>query len=801
MSAVIRRARLPLALLVLGVACAVLVARLPPDLERSVVTRRHHGSDPLLSAALLRFDVESLLRHPTRYFQPPILFPDPNPLRGTEPLVSEALLALPFRLALGDRPAAVYTGTKLATLALVVLFTGLCLRELGVRSALCLVGGGFAVLVGTMPVYVDRLQAVSIQWLPAAGFFASRFLRRGRRADTALFTLCAFLLVQASLYTTVMLLATLPFLVPPLWSRRVEIWRRGRPLLAGLALAAALSGAVLWPYLQRRADVAAYSSPAYAAVKTWQPAALGSLAISPPEYAQWPLGPAADWQGLFPGTAFLLLLSSAAVLAAVHRSTPGEWSTADPLVRNRAFGLTKRLLAAALAVLAGAIAWSVFGGGTAPAVVADAALWTALGAWCGRLALWPAAERGRESPYAAQVASAAALAALVLCLLSLGSPVRWQADGEPLLLGLFEPLSRVFPPVRELRELNRCLLPAAWLASVATVLSLERRLREHPEPRARSLANALTVLLLLLGLGERLVADTRKGTVPAPPESYALLRRSTAGGGMLELPFDPWGRIDSVYRMLWQPSHGRPIVAGRTGIEPGWYLPAQQVFDGFPSEESLRLAQAWRIATVLDTRPLDTRSVADAGERGASGAANAWPTALVLRAERAEQAGRRTDAVWRLFELVQTPGDNGIESEPAPGPGEWVRPAAANAAEAAACDGRVDTSVEVTAPAGLVLLVPGGASLVAIDLDYGHGLFNRVPKTLRVLGLEDGEWREIAVTGAAWLRARAAFQLLRDQQARLVLPLVASRASRVRLASPDGPWDAPEVRLRLAPGH
>ena len=145
----LRRAGPPALLLALGLASGVLVARLPPDLETTVVTRRHHGADPLLSAVLLRFGVDSLLHHPSRYFQPPILFPDPNPLRGTEPLVAEALLAVPFRLALGDRPAAVYTSVKIVTLALLTLGTGLMLKELGVGLGLCLLGGGLSVLVST----------------------------------------------------------------------------------------------------------------------------------------------------------------------------------------------------------------------------------------------------------------------------------------------------------------------------------------------------------------------------------------------------------------------------------------------------------------------------------------------------------------------------------------------------------------------------------------------------------------------------------------------------------------------------
>ena len=132
----VRRAVLPLLLVALGLVAAVLVARLPPDYERTVVTRRDHNSDPLLTAVLLRFDVDALLGEPSRYFQPPFLYPDPNPLRGTEPLIAEALLAVPFRVVLGDRPAPLFTWVRLVTLALVTLGTGLMLRELGARPSL-----------------------------------------------------------------------------------------------------------------------------------------------------------------------------------------------------------------------------------------------------------------------------------------------------------------------------------------------------------------------------------------------------------------------------------------------------------------------------------------------------------------------------------------------------------------------------------------------------------------------------------------------------------------------------------------
>jgi hypothetical protein len=786
----LRRAGFTLSLLALSVACGLLVARLPPDLERTVVTRRHHNSDPLLSAVLLRFDVDSLLRHPTRYFEPPFLYPDRNPLRGTEPLIAEAILAVPFRIVLGDRPAAVFTCVKIATLALVALFTGLLLRVLGARPALCLLGGGLSVLIGTMPVFVDRLQAVSIQWLPLAAIFATRFWRRPRWLDAAAFAASVFLSIQASLYTAVMLVVPLPFVLPALWGQRYAARYRLAGLAAGLATAAGLSVAVLWPYLQNRADVAVYSAGAYATVKAWHPAALADLATAAPEYAGWPLGPSADWGGVFPGTAFVLLLACCVCLPAyeVLRQRAGtkgqapagldDASAGDPY---RAFRASKRLLSALLVGLGATLAWSVAAEPSRVSrFVADALLWGSLVAWSLRLAVWPPA-RDDAASRLGLLASTAALAAFVLALVSLGTPITAQADGAPLLDGLFEPLSGAMPFVRELRELRRCLLPAGWLVVTAATLALERRLRSRPIPAASLLA----AIVLAVGLCERASADTRKGSLPLVPAPYELLRRSSGTGGLLELPFDTWGRIESVYRMLWQPAHGRPIVAGRTGIEPGWYYPAQQVFEEFPSEESLRLARAWRVDTVLDTRPL---------------AAREWPAGVLLRAQTQATAGRNSEATWRLFDLPASATPFGIEEEPAPGPGAWERPSppAGDLAAAFACDGSTYTAAEVTSPEGLALTRASGGVLTAIELDYGHGQFNRVPKQLHVLGLDGEVWRELAGGSAdRFLRARAANLLLTSQVARLVVPLSPSHVSQLRLVSADVPWDLPEVRFRV----
>jgi len=779
----VRQSRFALALLLLGLTSAVLVARLPSDPDSRIVTRRHHNSDPLLNCTLLQLNVTSLLHHPTRYFEPPILFPDKNPYRSTEPLVAEALLAVPFRLALGARPALVYTSVLITTLALVAVFTGLLLRELGVRASLALTGGCLSVLVATTTIFVDRLQAVSIQWLPLGLLFASLYYRRGGRFRLAALTACAFLTLQASLYTAVMLVAAALFVWPLLVALRAEPQARSRvPALAlSLVAAAGLCLLVLWPYLRDREDVKAYATAAYAAQKPWGQAYLAEVAITPPEYGRlgWPFEPLASWDGAYPGAAFVLLLASGLVSALVARVRRGGARPTDE-PGSPAFRATKRVLGALLLALAACLVLGARHGGSLARTSADALLWAALGAWCVRLVLWP---KGDATTRLQALASAAWLAALVLFLLSMGSPIAISIDHPPLLHGLFGPLSSLLPPLRELRELKRFLLPAGWAAVTAATLSLELRLPARPA----ALAPALAALVLALGFVERARADTRGIAVPPLPEYYALLQQSHTQGGLLELPFDPWGRINSVKRMLWQPLHGRPIVAGKGGLDPAWYTPAGQVFEQFPSQESVLLLRAWGITSVLDARPDSWREPLP----------SRLPDGLVLRAEH-----NLADGSARLFDVVL-----GAEpltlAEPITGAGRWQSPDAAAAAPAhrRAVDGSLDTAAAFEGAEAPIFVVSAGATASALVLDYGSGRFSRVPARLKVETLTDGQWTDVtlAETGLR-LQARAADQLMRSRRARLVIALRTPTHGPLRLAAAGETWDLPELRLLATEG-
>jgi hypothetical protein len=317
---------------------------------------------------------------------------------------------------------------------------------------------------------------------------------------------------------------------------------------------------------------------------------------------------------------------------------------------------------------------------------------------------------------------------------------------------------------------------------VAATLSLELRLPRRPT----ALAPALAALVLALGFVERSRADTRSVGVPPLPDYYARLQRSETRGGLLELPFDPWGRISSVRRMLWQPRHGRPIVAGKVSLDPAWYTPAGEVFERFPSEESVLLLRAWGVTSVLDARPDAWREPLPAR----------LPDGLVLRAEHDRSAGSA-----RLFDVVLEASPEAL-SEPEPGAGRWQSPDAAATAPThrPAVDGSLDTAASIEAGDAPVFVVPAGAAASALELDYGSGRFSRVPRLLQVQARVEGRWTDVTREPAgALLRARAADQLMRTKRARLRIALRPQAAGPLRLVAGADAWDLPELRV-LVPG-
>ena len=777
----------------LSLAAALLVLAPPLDTDNPMTTRPFGSSDPFQSSVLLRFNVDALLHDPLSYYSPPFLYPDPNPMRGTEPLISESLLAVPLRIVLGDRPALVFTALRILTLVLLALLTTLLLRELGVRPSLALTGGLLSVLISTTVIFTDRVQNISFQWVILALFFATKVWKGGRWWHLVGFCCSCFLAVCASLYTTAMLLAAAPFLIPLLFSQRGRgTWIRCAKLaLAGMAASLAFL-AVLWPWLADRWDLDPFLAPVASATKMGMSTRLISAALSPPEFANaWlPFWPASTSNGYFPGVGPLLALLALGVLSLIvtcrSLRARGMRKNRPPVLRELIFRYTKFIIIIVGGFLAAVAAAVILGQASRwfSGFPIDAALWILIISWCLRLAIWPNPWSDSESAMKI-IASAAYLAALILFLLSLGSPAVVLRSGEALSQGILGPLSQVVLPLNHMRELWRCLMPTGWAVVFATALSLERRVRHLP----KVIAPILAIAVLVLSFGGCLGIELKRIIIPSPPDGYELLQRSRGQGGLLELPYPRWNQIYSIRRMYWQPSHGRPVVSGYTGFGPGWYRSARDCFNSFPSPESLFLIRAWNIDTVLIGE-----GCPGLGPAIRADPARGLPRGVVFR-------GRRGN--WMLFDI--RPGRTQLPHvSPPDGELAWTAPLHASEEDSSsgtfslASDGSVSVAdaAIVTDPQGIGFRVPDGNKLRAVELDYGRGGLFIVPLRVRVMGLVRGRWRDLTVNPSGrFLRARAADLLMRRAPAKLIVHVRASEATGFRLAASNRRWHLPELRL------
>ncbi len=772
----------------LSLAAALLVLAPPLDTDNPMTTRPFGSLDPLQSSVLLRFNVDALMHDPLSYHSPPFLYPDPNPMRGTEPIISESLLAVPLRIVLGDRPALVFTALRILTLVLLALFTTLLLRELSVRPSLALTGGLLSVLISTTVIFTDRIQDISLQWVVLALFFAAKVWKGGRLWHLVGFCCSCFLAVCASMYTTAMLLVTIPFLTPLLITQRGRgTWIRSAKLaLAGMAASLA-SLAFLWPWITNRWDLDSFLTPVSSATKMIKSTRLIDAAYSPPEFEQaWSLvWPPSIIDGYSPGAGPLLALLALGAMALIvtFRSLRSRG-----IAKNRPQGLRELIFRSTKFII---IIIGGFLAAVAAAVILDqasiwfsgfpidAALWILIVSWCLRLAIWPNPWSDSESAMKI-IASAAYLAALILFLLSMGSPAVVLRYEAVLLQGIFEPLSRIALPLNHLRELRRCLMLTGWTFVFATALSLERRVRHFP----KVVPPILAIAVLALSFGGFLGIELKTVNMPSLPDGYELIRRSKGQDGLLELPYTRWNQIYSVRRMYLQPSHGRPIVSGYTGFAPGWYRSAHACFNSFPSPESLFLIRAWNIDTVL-IGPGWPRTI-DPARR--------LPRGVVFR-------GRRGN--WMLFDIrpgrKQLPHVSPPDSELV-----WTAPLHASAEDSSsetfslASDGSVSVSdaAIVTDPQGIGFRVPYGKKLRAVELDYGRGELFIVPLRVRVMGLVRGQWRDLTVNSTGrFLRARAADLLMQSTPAKLIINIRSSEASEFRLVASNRRWHLPELRL------
>jgi len=776
----------------IGMCAALLVVPITEDPEQTIFTRADNNTDPVHLSAVVSHGIDKLLSDPLGYYSPPYLYPDPNSLRSITTFLSETLLALPIRIVVGDRPLLYTALARFLTVVLSALFITLMLRELGLGRSMALAGGPLSVLLVTYGIFIDRIQSLSLQWLALALFFAVRICRGKKvRWSVAGLIVSLFLLVHASIYTSVMLLAAAPFLLPLLFSGMgSDRFRHNIGVLALATLAAALvTGLSMAPWLFDRWDMGVYSQQEFMEVKRWHAADLGNVLLSPPELEKsvMPFMPAVNPDGYYPGHALVLalLLSLALPLAALFvrrkgNAPPHETASSANKFRYAVFRLSSVLtLTFGWMLLAVFAAW-LFGLGPLrlQGVAVDLLIWGLLISWLVRLSTWSAPWRGGAETISF-LASTALLLATVLFLLALGSPIKLFSGGQEIATGIFGFVSQLIPPLSQLRAVKRIIPLAGWFFLMAIVLRTDLGARRFP----RWIAAAVSALLVSTAAAGWLGVEFGIARSAEIPEGYGLLRNSAASGGLLELPMSKWNSRLAVYRMIWQRKHGRPIVDGVNSQAPPWFGHARDVFNSFPSRECLWLIRRWNIDSALVRSPFE----------GLEEALSPSMEGIVPR-------GRH--GAWTLFD-IESEGDiidfrdyELAESLPWEPPKVDLDPDE----QRLLTDERtfVSKAVLLEDNAGLGFEIEAGGILKAVLIDYGYALGAKIPSRIEVQGYRSGRWRNLTFkrTGS-YLRARAADLLLRRKPARLVIVVRPSGATRFRLKADKRTWHLPEMRISI----
>jgi hypothetical protein len=203
--------------------------------------------------------VHQLGRDPVHLYDANIFYPVPKAFAYTEPLLPQAVQAMPL-FWLGASPLLAHNLVLLATFPLTAFGAYLLAADLfGSRRGAWIAGVAFGFCAYRLD-HLVHVQSVSMQWLPLAMLYARRAWLVGKPRHFV--ALGAFALAQAlsSGYYAVLIAAALMLVVP-------FCWRAGGPgALARyggtLALAGALAGIVFLPHrdaMKRESEIRGYN--------------------------------------------------------------------------------------------------------------------------------------------------------------------------------------------------------------------------------------------------------------------------------------------------------------------------------------------------------------------------------------------------------------------------------------------------------------------------------------------------------------------------------------------------------------
>jgi hypothetical protein len=213
--------------------------------------------DPLLNTWILAWDAHQLVRDPLGLFNANNFYPYPATLAYSENLLGIALLFTPIVLA---------TGNPILAHNLAILSSFL-LSGLGAYLLACYLTGNrrAALIAGIVFAFasyrlngISQLQNLTIQWLPFAFLYLTRYFRTGRSRSVRLFTLFFVLQILScvyyAFYTTFAVGLYLAFQLWYSWrdkriGREIRVWAR---LAVALFLGMALLAVLFQPYLKAR---------------------------------------------------------------------------------------------------------------------------------------------------------------------------------------------------------------------------------------------------------------------------------------------------------------------------------------------------------------------------------------------------------------------------------------------------------------------------------------------------------------------------------------------------------------------
>lgn len=688
-------------------------------------------------------------------------------MRGTEPLISQAVVAIPFRLILGDRPLLIASLLRLLTLVLTAIISMLFLREISVNSTLAVIGGILVITVPTYLIYIDRLAVLTLQWLVLSLLMAVKIFKYGLRWWYAVgLSVSLILLALGGVYTTVFVLAIFLFLLPllftPAWNHRLRT--NIYAIVVSALAAASISFLILSHWLLNRWDMGYYWMQEFLAIKRWRNFSLPSLVD----------GNVLNFSLLF----LMILIPCLYIARRILDRKSGSVSV--PAGKRPALHRISKYTLLVFSMLVLLFAGMGYFGFTLPLM--DICLWGLLLSWAILLASWndPWSDEKRRVRYLSGVLF---YVAFIFLLLALGSPIAWNRNGAELGKGIFGFVAWVIPPLSQLRELSRFMVPAAWSFAIGLILALDAVIRSYSKKVILAIAAAFALLIP----ADRLGKEFKFYQYSDMPQHYELLKNSSGPGALLELPFPQWNSWRGIMAMGWQHEHGRPIVTGYTGVSPAWYQYARLVFMRFPSRGSLWLMKKWNVDTVLlpdQDDEVDQRL-------------QQYSEALIPRGK---------SEGYRLFDLSFDMIDDELGGEVSAGELLWKVPELDGFPESRHLIGdgiaTPGSSLRITGDDRLTFGIDDSLTLRAVEIDYGYGIGTHVPAAVKVLGLIDGEWKTLNVKHSGrYLHARAADLLMRSQFARIRINLKRNRATRFRIVASDKTFLLPELAIGLLKKH